>query len=1289
MIIKDMFQKDITRDIRGVIKVAQTDEDNIYQELDEYVVTRELNKHLSKFYDNYQKGIHSATDKMGVWISGFFGSGKSHFLKILAYLLENKQVKGKRAVDFFADKIADPSLYANMQRTADVDTEVILFNIDSKSALDNKSKEDAILRVFMKVFYEHRGYYGDIPGVAEMEKYLDEQGLYDAFQREFKALAGEEWRERRHTFYFDADYVIGALTKVTDMTEETARNWFDNGVNNFEISIEKFAKDVQEYVAKKGDNFHLVFLVDEIGQYIGDSRSLMLNLQTVAEDLGTYCQGNVWIMVTSQESIDSIVKVKGDDFSRIQGRFDTRLSLSSISVDEVIKKRILLKTDVAADKLKLLYPEKRAILKNLISFGESTADLRGYDHAQEFADVYPFIPYQFKLLQNVFEEVRKHGSSGKHLSEGERSMLSAFKEAGLRYKDAEEGSLVPFYAFYDTIKEFLNPSISRVIDGAYENPALQDDAFNMDLLKVLFMIKYIKELPANIDNIATLMVTHIDEDKLKLKEKIKVSLRKLIAQTLVQKNGEHFIFLTDDEQDVNREIKAVTVDEDILKRELADYVFHDLYDANKYRYSKAYDFPYNQKMDEKNYGNQTATIGLTVISPLSDHYQKIDNELMIMTSDSGELLLKLGGNESYVEEMEEALKIEEYLKKKNVSQLPENIQNILNNKRAEARERRRRVRELMEEAIKDGVFFVNGSKPDIKGATVKDKINAAFALLVDNVYTKLGYMKEHIGDARELRALLLLNDNQVSFDGQLAVEANKLAKGEIRSFINLQDELNKQVRVKMLLDRFHDKPYGWKMLDTAAIIAQLLKAQDIRMRYKGEYLEPATDADTLVTVFTKTSDSDIAIVSKREKVDEKLLRTARSICRDVFNKTDLKDDEDGLVEDINALIAEKVAEIEAYKARYVNRKYPGMSLLDKGLEYFGAFHKGLDNVSFFTKLKELEDNLFDWIEDMTYIEGFFHTDQQKIFDRGLAAIERYEEDRMYLSGGEIEEVVQSLRAILEDPIPYRKIKHIPELLDALDKQIEAVLTEKRAHAREKVTPNYEHLSLLVTQYGVSEATKKEVDDFYDALSASIETSTDLFKIDAFITQSANYVEKMVPRIQREIAVWEERQAEEQKKRQDAAIADPNESRTGTGATGAAGAKDATGANGSGAGLAAATMGGGNSVGATDETTANGSGTGSVVATTATGDAAGGNARAKAEAVNIGLAANDRVEQDSTGSTTTRTRIAAAKPVESVNVTKLVGVKRLDSEEAVDQYIHTLSHKLKQIIRTNKRIEFID
>ncbi|CEG27137.1 BREX system P-loop protein BrxC [Bacillus sp. B-jedd] len=1190
MILKDMFLKDIERDIRGVIKVAQTSEADIYQELDEYVVTQELHKHFSKFYDNYQKGIDGKTDKMGVWISGFFGSGKSHFLKILAYLLENKAVQGKKPVDFFEEKVKDPLVYANMKRTADVDTETILFNIDSKSSLDNKSKEDAILRVFMKVFYEHRGYYGDIPGVAEMEKYLDKQGVYEAFKQEFQALAGEPWKERRNSFYFDADFVIGALTKVTDMSEESARNWFENGVNNFEISIEKFSKDVKEYIDEKGPNFHLVFLVDEIGQYIGDSRNLMLNLQTLAEDLGTHAHGKVWIMVTSQESIDSIVKVKGDDFSRIQGRFDTRLSLSSISVDEVIKKRILEKHPHVNDKLKVLYPEKSAILKNLISFRESTADLRGYENEQEFADVYPFVPYQFKLLQNVFEQVRKHGSSGKHLSEGERSMLSAFKEAGLRYKDAEEGTLVPFHAFYDTIKEFLNPSISRVIEGANENPALKDDPFNTDLLKVLFMIKYIKELPANIDNIATLMVTHIDEDKLQLKEKIKSSLRKLISQTLIQKNGDYYLFLTDDEQDINREIKQMNIDEDIVKRELANYIFQDLYDDKRFNYSREYAFSYNQKMDEKNYGNQTSSIGLQILSPLSDHYYKSDQEMMMMTSGSGEMIIKLGGNEAYVEEMEEALRIEEYRKKKNITQLPENIQNILNNKQAEVRERRRRVRELLDDAIKDGAFFVNGDKMDIKGSSVREKINSAFKQLVDNVYTKLGYVKEHLENERQLIAILASDNDQLSLDDSIGTKPNELAKREVYDFIDMQDQIQKQNRVKLVYERFQDKPYGWKQLDIAGLIAELLKEQRIRIRYNAEYLEPETDTNKLLTIFAKTNEADKGIILKRVKVDERLIRNARTVCRDIFNTTDLADDEDGLVKDILGLIEKQIAEIKAYKARYEGRKYPGMSLLDKGLEYFEQFDSKLDNASFFTKLTELEDDLADWEEDIVYVKSFFGTNQKDIFDQGLEALSKYEEIKTYLSGKEVAGEMEKLRSIIQDPIPYRKIKDIPEFVHAFNEKINLVLNEKKDNAREKLKVDYDELSILAKQYGVSNETKQQVDDHYNRLKDSLDAFTDVFKVDATISQSASYKERTATEIRQEIAEWQRRKAEEQK-----------------------------------------------------------TNTGTIV----------------------------------------ETPVKTIVQRQAVKVTELVAVTTLSTEDDVDKYINTLSHKLKQIIKSNKQIEFIE
>ena len=173
----------------------------------------------------------------------------------------------------------------------------------------------------------------------------------------------------------------------------------------------------------------------------------MLNLQTVVEDLGIHCYGRAWVVVTSQEAMDEITKgkLKGDDFSKIVGRFYRPLSLSSANTDEVIKLRLLGKTEAASTYLESLYEQKSAVLKNQVTFTQDCADLPGYGSAKEFAAAYPFIPYQFNLLQKVFTEIRVMGAAGKHLSSGERSLLDGFQIASQAVDQQEIGVLVPFH----------------------------------------------------------------------------------------------------------------------------------------------------------------------------------------------------------------------------------------------------------------------------------------------------------------------------------------------------------------------------------------------------------------------------------------------------------------------------------------------------------------------------------------------------------------------------------------------------------------------------------------------------------------------------------------------------------------------------------------------------------------------------------------------------------------------------------------------------------------------------
>ena len=229
MKLQDMFSKDINRSINGVIKVMQTDDENRRQELEEYVITRELQKHFGAFYDHYEQGIDGPTDKIGVWISGFFGSGKSHFLKILSYLLANEEVCGKRALDYFEEKFDydplpvrhDAAGWAKRPRRSSCST--------STRNPPWARISDSILRVFTKVFYEHCGYYGDDMKVAALERFLDRQGKLEAFKQAFQ--------EDQHRTLGNGPgglRLLGATTSwqaleqhVAGLSEQAARNWFN------------------------------------------------------------------------------------------------------------------------------------------------------------------------------------------------------------------------------------------------------------------------------------------------------------------------------------------------------------------------------------------------------------------------------------------------------------------------------------------------------------------------------------------------------------------------------------------------------------------------------------------------------------------------------------------------------------------------------------------------------------------------------------------------------------------------------------------------------------------------------------------------------------------------------------------------------------------------------------------------------------------------------------------------------------------------------------------------------
>lgn len=1058
--LNEIYEKDIAREIQGVIKVD--DENYIKQELEEYVVTDELLKHFNSFFESYNAGINGNTEKMGVWISGFFGSGKSHFLKIVSYLLENKIVDGKAAVDYFDGKIQDAKLLADIKRAGNIPTDVILFNIDSKASLDSVDGKDKILSVFEKVFNEKMG-LSTIPHVAELERFLIREGKYEEFKNYFQEECGDNWVDARNDFYFRRDEIVNSYSKALNKSKEEAENWFDKAEERYDLSIEKFAERVRDYIKSKGDNHHVVFLVDEIGQYIGEDGSLMLNLQTIVEDLGIECGGKAWVIVTSQEAIDDVIKVIGNNFSKIQGRFDTKLSLSSSDIDEVIKKRILAKKDEYTESLELIYDKDESIIKNLLLF-KNAAYQKLYMDRKDFAETYPFIPYQFRLLQNVFTDIRKHGFAGKHLSSGERSLIGAFQGTAKRYSNYEIGTLIPFYAFYDTIEEFLEHQVKNVIataEDAVKANELQE--IDVKVLKMLFMLKNIKEIPANVENLASLYVSNINDDKISIKKEITDSLRRLENQTLIQRNNDEYKFLTDEEQEINREIKQIVIDQNRITDYLNKMIYGYIYTDNKFTY-KNKPFPLTKYVDNMKC-SQEYEIGIKVVTA---SVGQDDTNIKIQSGmENKYVYVKLELSTLINNEIENCLQVEDYRRAKSTSLQTSQIESILRAKQAEVDAAEIRIRENIKEQLNEAEIIIAGDRQNITTKDAKARINEALEILINNIYTKFAYIKKNY-TTQDIRELWNGNkqmaiSKEVEFLNQKAYEA-------MQEYIEEKNAFSQNITIRTLLQDFTIAPYGFLDDDILYLLARLLKNEVVALYYSGE-IQNITSDETLNKIL-KRDYYDRTLIKMRKKIDVKYINDLKSVARNSFNEISLSDDEDGMVRDFKErCIGHTIEKLRDILGNYNNIKvyqYPGKQVIEDALKLFNSIANIRDTSELFEEVSNKKDEITEITPKIDTIYEFFEGSQKEQFDKVRETIITYENNKDYVDNTqELKDVVGKITDILKAEEPYSNIHELPTLRSELISILVDMYEKKSAPIIEMANKTIEYIENELNSAGIN------------------------------------------------------------------------------------------------------------------------------------------------------------------------------------------------------------------------------
>lgn len=1106
--LSELYKNDINRPIQNVIKISD-DQNLIKQELEEYVLTKELKSHFNTFFSSYNKSINNATDEIGVWISGFYGSGKSHLLKIISYLLDNaKTIDDKHAVDYFNDKINDSMLLEDIKRAGNVPADIILFNISSVAGVETVTqKKDQILTVFEKTFNEKIGLC-NLPECAEFERYLISQNKYEEFQEEYKNINGLDWKESRRREFHRKDRIRKPYAKVMGISEEDAQISLieiDKDYKN-NISIDYFTNIVKNYLDSKGNNHHVVFLVDEIGQYMEDDTSLMLNLQTIVEDLGKKCEGRAWVVVTSQEAIDKYTKVKGMDFSKILARFNTRLNLTSSDIEEVIKKRLLEKKDNEAKVLEKLYADNEISIRNLIEF-RGGATQKKYTSAEDFADVYPFIPYQFTVLQEVFDNIRKYGYTGKSVSRGERTLLKSTQETARKYNDSNIGAIVPLYAFYDSVEEELDTKNIQTINKTKEKVSLGKlEEFDVNVLELLFMLKNLKEVPANIENITTLCISNINDSRDNIKKMIIDSLRRLENETLIQKNNDEYQFLTDEEQEINKAINGYHVQQSEIREFIGDIIYNENYPNRRFTKNKQ-NFDIAKFLDDKNYGYNEGKIGIKIFTDEID----IQSQSSL---DNGFAYIKLSLPLQTHEDIKRALRIHAYRQDKRVSSATsERMTEILALKSKEETDLRTRLKTSIMNIVKEAPIYISGTSKDIKAKDFASRVEESLSYLVSNIYSKFDLIKINY-TADGIRELWNTQNTQMTLLSQ--TYSNQDAYNEVLDYCELNAQSYNDLSIFELVNHFSNIPYGFLEDDTKYIIALLLKNEKISLFLNNRLLDVIED-ETLNKILKKDSQT---IIKMRKNVAKDKVDCVVNLTKQVF-KDILPDDEDGIRRGFIDILRNKKDNLQRkYDVnynKYETYEYPGKDTIKDLIDTFNNILAINDINDFFDRVFAENESIRSKMSEAEKVEDFFDN-QKDLFDKARDVLNNYNKNLTFIKMSGISEAldnnISKVKDILTSENPYGEIPLLRDLRNDINEQL-IVIYDKAAE------PTINDIKKL-KEYMVKEIEKnslkddRNLDDFVKDCDKSIyelQSSQDLGRVHAYksiyLTKKEEFDEKVI------------------------------------------------------------------------------------------------------------------------------------------------------------------------------------
>jgi len=616
--IKDLFSKAIDRRIEEVIKVDQADESTVLEELQEYVITGSIGEHFNRVYKAIADAPAEPHEGIGIWVSGFFGSGKSSFAKIIGYTVGCRTVCGQSASAIIKEKAKReiPRREADFLNAsldlinARIPTHAIIFDVSMDRGV--RTGNERITEIMYKALLRALDYAEDFD-LAELEIGLKKDGLLEGFCREFEVMHGKSWQDRRKIGRA-INEASAVLNRMDPKTYPSADSWAKSiGQGRADITPNLLSERAFDLAAQRRPSRGIIFIIDEVGQYVSRSVDKMLDLQAVVQAFGKEGKNRVlrrqavapcWIVVTSQEKLNEVVDAldaRRIELARLQDRFPLPIDLKQSDISEVTGKRVLHKNPDAARLLGELFDKHEGRLTMLCSLERTgrNCEIR----REDFINLYPYLPYQIDLCIDIVSGLRLRRGAQRHIGGSNRTIIKQAQQMLIHPQTNLASNPIGSLVTLDLVYELLNAGnllpteVTREIDDVPGR--LPEDGIAHKVAKAIALLEVVTDLPRTPRNLAAVLHPRIDAES--LLTEVEAALKRLEAAQVVRESEEGFKLLTIQEKNwdtIRRGLAPKHVDRNRIKREFLQEIFADP-TIRGYRYQGRKVFPFSLTIDKE------------------------------------------------------------------------------------------------------------------------------------------------------------------------------------------------------------------------------------------------------------------------------------------------------------------------------------------------------------------------------------------------------------------------------------------------------------------------------------------------------------------------------------------------------------------------------------------------------------------------------------------------------------------------------------------------------------------